>query len=91
MAGGDPYRPGGKDDTFVTGGGLPGQRRPKIEEESDEEDKKPEYETLEDELLDKVDGYERDFRDMMTYLVEVENNVSGNDLKYIREMMGYSG
>ena len=41
--------------------------------------------------MNKVNGYEQDFKDMMTYLCEVENNVSGNDLKYIREMMGYSG
>ena len=58
---------------------------------SDEEDAKPVFDNLEDELMSKVNGYEQDFKDMMTYLVEVENNVSGNDLKYIREMMGYSG
>lgn len=28
---------------------------------------------------------------MMSYLSEAEGNVAGNDLKYIREMIGYSG
>lgn len=92
MAGGDPYANNriGKDDTFVTGGGLPGARRNRDEDLSDEEDNTPVFDSMEDELLNKVGGYERDFKEMMNYLNEVESNVSGNDLKYIREMIGYS-
>ena len=54
---GEPYK-AGRDDTFVTGGGLPGQRRQRIEEESDEEEPKPVFDSLEDELMNKVNGYE---------------------------------
>ena len=90
--GGEKYGRLGKDDTFVTGGGLPGSRLPRHLEESDEEEEvRPVFDSLEDELLDKVDGYEKDFKDMMTYLCEVEGHVGGNDIKYIREMIGYSG
>jgi hypothetical protein len=39
----------GKDDTFVTGGGVPGRKR---DQESDEE---KEYEFAEDKLIDNVD------------------------------------
>lgn len=74
------------DDTFVTGGGLPGRNRV-IEENSDHD---PELDEIEDQLLGKASQYEKDFNKMMTKLTEIDDMMSGNDLKYIKEMMDYS-
>lgn len=44
----------GKDDTFVTGGGVPGRMRTAAAEEPEEEEEK-EFEWAEDKLLDDND------------------------------------
>jgi hypothetical protein len=57
----------------VTGGGLPGRNKTaKVEGEGDESEEEQEYENLEDELLVKVDKHEKDFKQMMADLNEVE-------------------
>ncbi len=52
----NPYLSFGREDTFVTGGGLPGRNRrtANVEPEEDEDDEK-EYDCLEDQLLAEVD------------------------------------
>ena len=75
------------DDTFVTGGGVPGRQREANEADSDED---PEFDNLEDLLLGQANQYEKDFNKMMGKLTEIDNMMSGNDLKYIKEMMDYS-
>ena len=80
-----------KDDTFVTGGGLPGRNKTAApEEEQLESSEEEDYENLEDKLLADVERHEKDFKAMMKYLNEVDGMMHGNDLKYIREMIGYS-
>jgi hypothetical protein len=60
--GGATYK-GGKDDTFVTGGGLPGRgKTAKMGGECEESEEEPEFENLEDELLLKVNKHEEDFK-----------------------------
>ena len=68
---------------------MPGKKRKKFTgvEESDDEDKF--FLNEEDELLDQVDKHERDFKDMLNYLNEVEEMMGGNDLAQIRKMMRY--
>ena len=81
----------GKDDTFVTGGGVPGRMKtaaPDQEEEEEEEEK--EYENLEDKLLDDNDKTEKEFNEMMNNLDGMGNMMHGDDLRYIRQMMEYS-
>ena len=41
----------------------------------------------EDELLDIVDKQERDMKDMLKYLNELEDMMGGNDLAQIRMMI----
>ena len=77
----------GKDDTFVTGGGLPG--RDKTEGNDDEVDD-PEFENLEDELLNDANKHDQDFKNMMVKLNEIDEMMSGSDLKYIKEMIDSS-
>ena len=69
----DMHQP--KEKTFVTGGGVPG--RAKKAEDSDDDDL---FLNEEDELLDIVDKQERDMKDMLKYLNEVEEMMGGNDL-----------
>jgi hypothetical protein len=73
----DLFQPPPKEKTFVTGGGLPGKRKAAGQEDSDEETY---YLNEEDELLDIVDKQERDMKDMLKYLNEVEEMMGGNDL-----------
>jgi len=40
--------------------------------------------------LGQANQYEKDFNKMMAKLTEIDNMMSGNDLKYIKEMMDYS-
>ena len=70
-------------DTFITGGGVPGKKK------HDETDEIPEkiYDNEEDQLLDNVDKMEEDMKEMMRYLNEVENMMSGDDLSQIKRMM----
>ena len=69
--------------TFITGGGVPGRK--KTQEEEDPEEKF--YDNEEDKLLDNVDKLEDDMKEMMNYLNEVENQMKGNDLEQIKRMM----
>ena len=78
----------GKDDTFVTGGGVPGRQREAAVADSEDDD--PNFDNLEDQLLGQANQYERDFNKMMGRLNDIDNMMSGNDLKYIKEMMDYS-
>jgi hypothetical protein len=73
----------GKDDTFVTGGGVPGRMRTAAAEEPEEEEEK-EFEWAEDKLLDDNDKTERDFQEMMNNLNRMDNMMHGDDLRYIR-------
>lgn len=72
----------GQEDTFLTGGGLPGKRH--YEEEDDEQL------TLEKYLLNEVDQYEKDFKEMFAYLNEVEDMLHGDDVGTIQEMIDIS-
>lgn len=78
------FQPAPKEKTFVTGGGLPGRKR-RAEEDSDDDM----FLNEEDELLDIVDKQERDMKDMLKYLNEVEEMMGGNDLAQIRQMIRY--
>jgi len=69
-----------KEKTFVTGGGLPGRKRVAKDEDSDDDF----FLNEEDELLDIVEKQERDMKDMLKYLNEVEEMMGGNDLAHIR-------
>lgn len=80
----DLFQPAPKEKTFVTGGGLPGRKR-RAEEDSDDDM----FLNEEDELLDIVDKQERDMKDMLKYLNEVEEMMGGNDLAQIRQMIRY--
>lgn len=52
----------GNDDTFVTGGGVPGRgRTAQVEKDAEESEEEQFFESLEDELLMKVDKHEKDF------------------------------
>lgn len=73
-----------KEKTFVTGGGVPGRAK-RMEEDSDDEL----FLNEEDELLEIVDKQEREMKDMLKYLNEVEEMMGGNDLAQIRQMMRY--
>jgi len=86
----NPYLSFGREDTFVTGGGLPGRNRRTAnvqadQEEEDDEDK--DYDCLEDQLLAEVDKHEKDFNQMFAYLNEVENMLHGDDVAQIRELI----
>lgn len=74
----------GKDDTFVTGGGVPGRMRTAAAEQEPEEEETKEHENLEDKLLDDNDKTERDFQEIMNNLNKMDNMMHGDDLKYIR-------
>jgi hypothetical protein len=76
-----------KENTFVTGGGVPGKRKVVAGDEESDEDKY--FLNEEDELLDIVDKQERDMKDMLKYLNEVEEMMGGNDLAQIRKMIRY--
>ena len=45
------------------------------------------YKYPEDELLDEMDGHERDMNEMLKYLTEVEDLIKGQDLQSIASMM----
>jgi len=59
----NPYLSFGREDTFVTGGGLPGRNRrtANVEAEQEEDEEEKEYDCLEDQLLAEVDKHEKDF------------------------------
>lgn len=60
----NPYMQFGREDTFVTGGGLPGRNRRTAnvqQENDDEDDEDKDYDCLEDQLLAEVDKHEKDF------------------------------
>jgi hypothetical protein len=69
------------DKTFVTGGGVPGRKERKDADEDSDDDL---FMNEEDELLDIVDKQEKDMKDMLKYLNDVEEMMSGNDLAHIR-------
>ena len=71
------------ENTFITGGGLPGKK--KFAEEELKEEKI--YDNEEDKLLDDVDSLENQMKDMMKYLTEVESSLNGGDLEAIKKMM----
>ena len=80
-------------DTFVTGGGLPGQarRRAHAQESDSDEDGAKHFTNLEDELEDQVNGVERDMVEMMQFLNECEDMMGGNrDLQQIQAMIDCS-
>lgn len=79
----DLFKPS-KEKTFVTGGGLPG--RMKKADDSDDDY----FMNEEDELLEIVEKQERDMKDMLKYLNEVEDMMGGNDLAHIRQMIRYT-
>ena len=72
------------ENTFITGGGVPGRKK-KEEEEEDVQEKV--YDNEEDKLLDNVDKMENDMKEMMKYLNEVESMMGGSDLEQIKRMM----
>lgn len=77
--------------TFLTGGGLPNK-----DKDSDEEDQiatvKPpkHFKNEEDEMLDKVEGFEREMKEMLDYLNDVSDMMAGDDLSKISKMIKYS-
>ena len=71
------------ENTFITGGGVPGRKK-HVEEEDIEEKV---YDCEEDKLLDNVDKMENDMKEMMKYLNEVESMMGGDDLSQIKRMM----
>lgn len=85
----NPYLSFGREDTFVTGGGLPGRNRrtANVEAEQEEDEEEKEYDCLEDQLLAEVDKHEKDFNQMFVYLNECEDMLHGNDVAQIRELM----
>jgi len=72
----------GKDDTFVTGGGVPGRMRTAQVEEPEEEER--DFDFAEDKLLDDNERTERDFQEMMNNLNRMDNIMRSDDLRYIR-------
>lgn len=68
--------------------GIPGSRKTAQEET---EESGPFYQSLEDELLQRVDNTEREMQEMMTYLDSVEKVMSGDDLGHIKRMLDYTG
>ena len=80
----------GQENTFVTGGGLPGRMR-HGGRGSDDEDEAKFYMTEEEALLAKVEGYERDMQEMLKFLDGArETSKGGDDLKAIRKMLDYT-
>ena len=71
------------ENTFITGGGVPGKK--KFAEEEFKEEKI--YQNEEDKLLDDVDNLENGMKEMMKYLQEVESSMNGGDLEAIKRMM----
>ena len=77
----------GTENTFVTGGGLPGRGR-RDGDYSDGDDNAHMYLTEEERLLAKVEGYERDMQEMLKFLDGArETSQGGDDLKAIRRML----
>lgn len=73
--------------TFVTGGGLPRQRREDLtKNNSDSEERVSEDEEAEDALQRELDQYESEFKEMFKYLQEVEDMVSGTELAELKKM-----
>ena len=70
--------------TFITGGGVPGKKK-KFQDEDRPMEKI--YDNEEDKLLDDVDKMDDDMQKMMEYLNEVESMMGGSDLDSIRKMM----
>ena len=72
--------------TFVTGGGLPGQKTekgPPVKE-------KRYFRHEEDEMLDECEDIEKDMQDALNYLEEVNDLMHANDITNIRKMIKYS-
>ena len=77
----NPFYKFGKEDTFLTGGGLPGRGLREDEILDEEED------DLGEQLLREVDQYEKDFKKMFAHLKDVEDMLNGEDLPTIQEMI----
>lgn len=78
------------EDTWITGGGIPGKKRKKnkkkfVEEVVPKEDRV--YTCLEDELLDEVDQHQEDMKRMMAELMECDEMMAGTDLSHIHRMI----
>ena len=71
--------------TFVTGLGIPGKSKKTKNRVAYEESKYFAY--PEDELMDRVERAETEMKDMMRYLVDVENMMGGTDLEEIQRML----
>ena len=73
--------------TFVTGGGLPGQQRELTDKELET---KKYYRYEEDELIDNVGDIEAMMKESMSYLEETESMMNGDDLAKIARMIKLS-
>lgn len=67
------------EDTFITGGGLPGKKKKKFKSKQVELKKVYDYE--EDELLDDLEKHENDMKEMMKFLTDCEDMIASNDLQ----------
>jgi len=77
----------GTENTFVTGGGLPGRGR-HDGGDSDGDDNAYLFLSEEEALLAKVEGWEKDMQEMLKFLDSAkETSKGGDDLKAIRRML----
>lgn len=74
--------------TFVTGGGLPRNRKDLLmpDKNSDDDEAILSDEDPEDALLREVEQYENEFKEMFKYLQEVEEMVSGSEVAELKKM-----
>ena len=76
--------------TFLTGGGLPNKDKDSDDDELTKAPVKKHFKHEEDEMLDKVEGFEREMKEMLDYLNEVSDMMRGDDLSKIAKMVKYS-
>jgi hypothetical protein len=73
----------------LTGGGLPNKDKDSDDDEVVAPAKKH-FKYEEDEMLDKVEGFELEMKQMLDYLNDVSDMMQGDDLSKISKMIKYS-